>query len=246
MQIGWSVAMRVALLAGWVVLAGAPSRAVPTFTANIDAGGPTLNLVPSDFSCTDSGTLSVCSKTGVSLNGLQFNIALTLDTDPKIFATVDVLNTNVGTTQFTATFTLSGVGTSGISTLTEGGVSGGVTDNDGVADNNGVAAKIATVSGSSFYTALIDNAAYQTLYDFPFSHSAGPFLSSNFPDLSFGPNQGAGPIVNSIGVKLDFTLTGQDSSSFSGTFELKPVPEPGTALLLGLGLIAMAAVERRR
>ena len=241
MKIGSVVARHLALL---VLLSGvfaaSQSRAVPAFTVDINAGGSPLSLTQADFSCTTSGTLSACSATGFSAGGMNFNIGLNVDTDPKIFATVDVLNTAVATQQFTATFTLLGVGTSGSPTTALGGIAGGATDNDGNT------ATIAAVSGSAIISHLIDNAVFIQGGLFPFSFTEpNPFESANFPDANFGP-LAAPAIVNSIGLKLDFTLTGQDSASMSGTWELKPIPEPGTALLLGLGLVLIARRERRR
>jgi len=245
MKIGSVVARHLALLAVLVsgVFVAAPSRAIAAFTVDINAGGSPLSLTQADFSCSQNGTISACSASGLSAGGLNFNLGFNVDTDPKIFATVDVLNNNAGTTQFTATFTATGVGTSAIPTITSGGISGGATDN-----GNDTTTTLGTATGSAFYTALIDNVTHQTLYPSPFAFGPGvipAFDSANFPDLNYGPQ--AGPaIVNSVGIKLDFTITGQDSASMAGTFEVKPVPEPGTAMLLGLGLVLMARRERRR
>ncbi|HVN40889.1 MAG TPA: PEP-CTERM sorting domain-containing protein [Myxococcota bacterium] len=245
MKIGSVVARHLAFIAVLAsgVLAAAPSRAVAAFTVDINAGGSPMSLTQADFTCTQNGTLSSCSASGLSAGGLQFDLGFSVDTDPKLFASVDVLNTTGGTLQFTATFTATGVGTSGIPTTTSGGVSGGATDNGGDTTTT-----LAAPTGSAFYTALIDNVTHQTLYADPYAF--GPnvvpkFDSANFPTLSYGPQSGAA-IVNSAGIKLDFAITDQDSASMAGTFELKPIPEPGTALLLGVGLVLIARRERRR
>jgi hypothetical protein len=244
MKIGSVVTRHLALLALLSgVFAAAPSRAIASFTVDINAGGSPLSLTQADFTCSQNGTLSTCGATGLSAGGMNFNLAFSVDTDPKLSATVDVLNTTAGTQQFTATFTATGLGTSGNPTTTTGGVAGGATDNGGDTTTT-----LGTVTGSAFYTALIDNATYQTLYPSPFQFGPGAvpmFDSANFPALNYGPQAGAA-IVNSAGIKLDFTITGQDSASMTGTFNLKPVPEPGTALLLGFGLLLIAKRERRR
>jgi len=238
----WVVARNLALLVvlGSGVFAAAPSRAIASFTVDINAAGTPLSLTQADFTCGQHGTVTSCGASGLSAGGLSFDLTFSVDTDPKLTATVAVLNNNAGTAQFTAIFTALGVGTGGFSTVTDGGVAGGPTD------NSGDGSTIAAPNGSAFYTALIDNATHQPLYPFPYSfNDPNGYESGNFPALSFGPQ--AGPaIVSTAGLKLDFTITGQDSASMTGTFELKPVPEPGTALLLGVGLVLIARRERRQ
>ena len=241
MKIGSVVVRHLGLLALFAsgVFASAPSRAVPAFTVDINAGGAVLSLTQADFTCTQGGT--VCSDSGLSAGGMQFDLGFNVNTDPSLSASVSVLNNSGGTQQFTALFTATGVGTSGNLTLTEGGISGGATS------NTKAGATLAAPAGSAFYTALIDGAKYlPLLYPNPFSLPVPASMSANFADASFGPNQPGPAIVDSVGIKLDFTLTDQDSASMSGTFNLKPVPEPGTALLLGVGLVLMARRERRR
>ena len=48
--------------------------------------------------------------------------------------------------------------------------------------------------------------------------------------------------------KFDDTIVagGSISSSFSGEFDVIPLPEPVTMGLIGAGLVAIAAIKRRR
>jgi len=53
-------------------------------------------------------------------------------------------------------------------------------------------------------------------------------------------------VANQIGITLTFTLSAGDSAGITSRFEIiQVIPEPGTASLLGLGLV-MLAVRRRR
>jgi len=67
------------------------------------------------------------------------------------------------------------------------------------------------------------------LYTDPNSWSAGAFLSANVPSASFGtptPNQAGPAALTSIGIRLDFLLTGNDSASITSNFVVLPVPVP--------------------
>ena len=50
-------------------------------------------------------------------------------------------------------------------------------------------------------------------------------------------------VATSIGLELNFTLSAGDSAGLTSRFEI--IPEPTTALLVGLGLIGLGAARRR-
>jgi len=168
------------------------------------------------------------------------NIDLHIDSDPVVTGTTGVTNLFSTTQQITLLFTLPITSIPG-NTLRGGSIQGTATDNNG----NGVT--LSTVSGSALYTALVDGADTSSLYPDPFSTSAGNFGSASIPADEFGapiPSDPGGPALNSIGIRLDFLLTPFDSASITSNFVVV-VPEPGTAALLALGLVLVAAKRRR-
>jgi hypothetical protein len=250
MQIGSSAATRVVLLIGLALLAAVPSRAVD-FTLEVLANGSSTGttLTASDLGCTGSGVTATCSVQNRAVGDLLLtNVNISLDTDPVINGVVAVQNTGP-TQQFTMIFTL-GVAPIGPSSVRGGSVAGGVTDNDG----NG--ATLSTVVGSALYSALLDGIPVSTLFGDPTSvsvPSTNPFESADLPSGTgindFGtpiPSLPGPAVATSIGIKYDFTLTSQDAASFTGVLKVEPIPEPTTAVLMGLGLLALGLAARRR
>ena len=245
MQIRTGMAVRLASISASLVLCAASSQAIP-FTLEVSVGGVSAGtLDATQLGCSDTGTnTATCSAQNVDIGGLRItNLDLILDNDPVVSGEVAVENKLGVTQQFTMIFTLP-VLPIGPTSQTRGSVAGGVTDNTG----NG--ATLSSTSGIALYTALLDGSPFQPLFPDPTSVSAGAFDSADIlPAGAFGtpiPSLPGPAVLTSIGIQYNFNLTAGDAASFTGVFVVQPIPEPSTALLVGLGLVIVARGGRRR
>ncbi len=200
------------------------------------------NLGCADVAGTPTAT---CVGTNADVGSLHLDSwSLFLDEDPVVTATVAVTNNSLVTQQYTLLFTLPIFPAIPGGTVIGGSIQGGVTD------NNGGGATLSVPTSSSFYTALIDAVAVQTMYAAPQSVVAGSFLSNNLPNLAFGtpiPSQAGPPALSTIAIRLDFLLTAGDSASFTSNFVVLPavVPVPAAVWLFGSALGLMGVMRRK-
>lgn len=232
--------------AGLILFTTAPARAIP-FSLQVFADGVFIGEADeSRLGCTSpDGVTASCHATdlpyGEDYTRLNIDeISFQLDNDPVVTGTTVLTNVQPTTQQITLLFTLPVSAIPG-GTLTGGSFRGTATDRDG----NGVT--FSTVAGSAFYTALLDGVSWQILYGDPASYSAGAYGSATIPNVTFGspiPSLPGPSVAGTIGIKLDFLLTGFDSASITSNHVVVPVPEPQTALLMGLGLAFLASRRR--
>jgi hypothetical protein len=233
-------------VAGALGLAASGANAIPiTLTAYADG----VLIGQSDqnaLGCVDNpdGVSAVCNAAGIEYGADYTAISvsiqnLQIDSDPVVTGTTGITNSQAFAQHITLVYTLPVVAMPA-GTVTGGRISGTLTDQDA----NG--ASVSAPTGSALYTALLDGGNWQQLYTDPTSFAVVG-TSTAIPNVTFGspiPSLPGPAVLSTIGIRLDFNLSGFDSVSFTSNHVVNAVPEPGTAALVALGLVFLA--RRRR
>ena len=259
MQIGICAVQRfsaLTVLTGLFVLGALPAGAA-TISVELRSDGVLIDTLDENdlgAGCTAGGTAELCTLTNHVVGDYLVDLSLFVGTASGqtgfIGAGLTVDNTGLDVERLTVDLILT-IGPFGAPSTESGGsvapsVLDGVEGDESTPDGS---VTLATVAGSSFYEALIDGTAFsRTLFDDPFAVNLGP----SPPGQSFGltvpsdPDEPGPGVPSTIRIRYDFTLTPLDQAGMTGKFVLQAVPEPGTAALLGLGLIGLTRIRRRR
>jgi hypothetical protein len=188
------------------------------------------------------------SASGVGLgsnNAFTCNWSVSFDHDPQYLASFDITNTTGLTQTFTLNVTLP-VSPAILGSSLMNGYFGKLDWYDANSDGS---VTVNTVGATKFFVAKIDTAGVQGIGTFSAGATSAPGgIFGDYPQQSFGiPTQLAGPaVLSSIGGTVVFQLTPGDRAVFPIFFQVNPVPEPFTALLVGFGLLGLAAIRQRR
>jgi PEP-CTERM motif-containing protein len=227
-----------------VVLGAFAASAAPVVGVSIDATDATTGVSGGSYAIDLATTANPDGTYGLSGIGygaaFQCNWDLTVNTDPQITSNFTLKNL-AGTTQnFVMTITLP-IATIAPNTV-QGGYYGdpvnGTTYSDTSGDGN-----VTLSSVGSFYQALVNSVVSQSLGTF--SVSSATFAS--LPQQQWGtpiPSAPFGAATNNMQIRWSFSLTPGDTVQSKGFFQVE-APEPGSVVLVGLGLAALGLVRRR-
>jgi hypothetical protein len=175
----------------------------------------------------------------VTLGGVAFvdSWSSAYDIDPFVTNNFNVTNISAVTQIFEIVVTIPVVPT-GPQTLMTGSIGLSVTNTA-----SGGAALADT--GVPVYRAQIDGSTVQTLFDPAFALGCAPPFCSDSDNSGFVNILGPAAATD-IAIRIRFSLSPGDSASGTSVFNIEAVPEPITAVMMGLGLAGLAAAGRRR
>lgn len=239
-------------LAGALGLAapGLATHQPPTLMIDVAGGDPAeqVNSLGTLETTGDTSTWTLDDPTqieGVTIDSWE----ATFKEDPYVLNNITVTNTTGFTQTFIATVILP-IPAFAYDEVVSSSV--GVTVTDGDADG---VMSFAIDGGTPIYQGTVLNSgevSHVSLLDL--NPSGLPITTADCPVVFAGctatsqagvASQAAGPdTATQIGITLTFALSPGDSAGITSRFEI--VPEPGTAMLVGLGLAGLGALRRPR
>src|SRR4051812_38309554 len=168
---------------------------------------------------------------------------MSVDNDPFISASVDVVNNTAFVQNYTLIFTLP------VSPAITGGSRMGGSVQGGLTDTGDGSAILSTLGpGTAMYYGQIDGVnvlpLWPDLKTITVSSAFGSASDSTSAGVP-GPTLPGPNVSTSIGIEHQFSLTPGDRATFSSVFVVTAVPEPGSLSLLAIGGLVLFYRRRR-
>lgn len=261
-RVGWRAALACLGVAAGMMVGAASAGAAPMVSIDIQAIGGDYDqyFLEQEATANGDGTFTLADN-GYGTN-FSCDWSITVNPDPSITNTFTLTNLALTTQTFVMTVTLP-IGLFGPTTV-RGGYFGNPVSGTQYTDTSGNSdVTLWTVPGSPFYQALVNAVPSMGLGSFdpsagpvpPFpgglNANGGPGIFGNLSQQAWGtpiPSQAFGPASGNMQIRWVFSLTAGDQVSTKGFFQLEttPVPEPGSLVLIGLGLAAVVGLRARR
>ena len=245
-QISWREVLTCLGVAAVVMVGAAQLSAAPLITVEISSvGSGDPYSITAEGTPNGDGTFTL-ARIGEYGTNWFCDWAITVNPDPSITGTFNLTNLSATTQTFVLTVSLPvplGLGP----TTVMGGYVGLVE----YFDQNDSDVTLASVGASPIYQARIGVTAVQDLLAGTFQAFGGPGANGSISQLSWGtPIPSAPgpaiPVAGNMNIRTTFSLTGLDRVRLPVNFVVEPVPEPGSLVLIGIGLAALAGVRARR
>jgi len=253
-RINWRGVLTRLGFAAAVMVGAATASAGPVISIDITGGeGGIYDTYALDSEGTENpdGTFSL---EGIGYGTtFQCDWALNVNPDPSITGTFNLTNLSAITQNFVLNVTLPVPG--GIAAPTVmGGYVGSALNGVEYFDQNGDSdVTLASVGLTPIYQAQLDNSSVtvQSILLGTFNAFGGPGVSGNISQLLWGtpiPSEIGPGFATNMRIRTTFSLTAGDRVSLPVNFVIEPapVPEPGSLVLIGLGVAALVGLRARR
>lgn len=236
--------------AGAMVLGAAQAYAGPLISVEISGDGQyDQYFVESEGVDNGDGTFTL---TGIGY-GENFSCdwEVTVNPDPTITGTFNLTNLSALPQNFALTVTLPVPLGLPAPTVMGGFVGSALNGTQYFDQNLDSDVTLQDVAGTPIYQARIGATTVQSLLLGTFNAFGGPGVFGNINQLVWGaPIPSAPgpaiPVAGNMNIRTTFNLSAGDRVAIPVNFVVEPVPEPGTLVLLGLSIAAIAGLRSRR
>jgi len=237
-----------------VMFGAATAGAGPIISVDITGGEGGIYdtyLLESEGTENPDGTFSL-SGIGYGTT-FQCDWALNVNPDPSITGTFNLTNLSATTQNFVLNVTLPVPGGIAAPTVMGGYVGSALNGVEYFDQNLDSDVTLASVGLTPIYQAQLDSSSVtvQSLLLGSFNAFGGPGINENISQLLWGtpiPSAPGPGFATNMRIRATFSLTAGDRVSLPVNFVIEPapVPEPGSFVLIGLGVAALVGLRARR